>query len=133
MKFSMSMWFIVLQIFCQVAIAKQGTLKITGWDVYGDPDNPKKTIGYKEFEALTGKKIEFYPLSNLDDIISAAESSDDYDLFIVSNEGIKILFDMNLVIPLDLAKIPHYQSLHPNLKYSSWSQFKGQVYAAPWE
>lgn len=119
--------------FTQILQAEeQKILKITGWDVYGDPDNPEKTIGYKSFESKTGAKILFTPLSNLDDIVSVAESADEYDIFIISNEGIRILHDMGLVNPLNLTDLPHYQNLHPNLKYSEWSQFNSKIYAVPW-
>ena len=107
-------------------------LTIAGWDVYADPDNPNKTIGYESFEKATGVKIHFTPLSNLDDIISFAESEIDQDIFIISNEGIEILHDMGLVTPINLGAIPNYQNLHHNLKYSEWSQFKSRVYAVPW-
>jgi spermidine/putrescine-binding protein len=80
-------------------------LRIAGWDVYADPERPDKTIGYEAFEQATNVRIVFTPLSNLDEIVDEAESNNNYDLFIVSNEGIKILFDMGLVLPLDLSKI----------------------------
>lgn len=108
------------------------SLKVVGWDVYADPENSTKTIGYKSFEKKYGVDIEFTPLSNLDDIIEAAESEIDYDLFIISNEGISILHDMGLVKALDLNKLPQYQSLHHNLKYTKWGQFDSKVYAVPW-
>lgn len=108
------------------------SLKIAGWDVYADPDNATKTIGYKSFEKKYGVNIEFTPLSNLDDIIEAAESEIDYDLFIISNEGISILHDMGVVQALQLDKLPQYHSLHHNLKYTKWAQFNSKVYAIPW-
>lgn len=107
-------------------------LKIAGWDVYADPENPDKVIGYESFEKKTGALILFKPFSNLDDIITAAESEEPYDIFIISNEGIRSLHDMGLVKPLNLQDLPHYQNLHHNLKYSEWSQFDSRVYAVPW-
>ena len=107
-------------------------LKITGWDVYADPINNHKTIGYKSFEEKNNVTIQFFPLNNLDDIISAAESGEDYDVFIISNEGIRLLHDMNLVSALDLNQLPNYQNLHHDLQYSEWSQFDSQVFAVPW-
>ena len=114
------------------SVLADGKLKIAGWDVYADPDNTAKTIGYESFEKKFGVSIEFTPLSNLDDIIDAAESEVDYDVFIISNEGISTLHDMGLVRALSLEELPQYQSLHPNLKYTSWGQFKSRVYAVPW-
>lgn len=110
----------------------QTILRIAGWDVYADPLHSDKTIGYASFEQETGVKIQFTPLKNLDDIVSAAESDVEYDIFIISNEGIRQLHDMGLVSPLDLAALPNYQNLHHNLKYSEWSQFASKVYAVPW-
>jgi len=112
--------------------SQANTLVVTGWDVYGDPNHPGKTIGFKSFEKKTGVNIQFKPLSNLDDIVSAAESSEYYDIFIISNEGIQILHDMGLVNPLNLSELPNYQNLHHNLKYSEWSQFESRIYAVPW-
>lgn len=107
-------------------------LRVAGWDVYADPDHRNKTIGFETFEAKYGARIAFTPLNNLDDILSAAENSDKFDVFIISNEGIKILYGMGMVLPLDLNKIPNYQDLHPRLRYSEWSQFAGKVVAVPW-
>ena len=119
--------------FSQILHAKeQLTLNIAGWDVYSDPENPKKVIGYESFEKKTGAVIKFRPLSNLDDIITVAESGENYDVFIISNEGIRSLHDMELVKPLNLQDIPNYQNLHHNLKYSALSQFESRVYAVPW-
>jgi len=107
-------------------------LRIAGWDVYADPTHLDKTIGYKQFERETGITIKFTPLSNLDDIVNAAESGEKYDAFIISNEGIKILHDMELAQSFKLKELPNYQNLHHNLKYSQWSQFNSMVYAVPW-
>ena len=110
----------------------QNILKIAGWDVYADPDNPTKTIGYELFEKQFNVKIEFKALSTLDEIVEAAESEMDYDVFIVSNEGISIVHDMQLAKSLDLNLIPEFQSLHPSLRYTKWGQFNSHVYAIPW-
>lgn len=124
---------LLISLFSQNLYAdKSINLRIAGWDVYADPEHADKTIGYKSFELKTGLIIKFTPLSTLDDIVNLAEGAKHYDLFIISNEGIKILHDMGLVQPLDLDKLSNYQNLHHNLKYSSWSQFDSQVYAVPW-
>ena len=107
-------------------------LRIAGWDAYSDPDRPDKVIGYQSFEKETGAVIFFKPLSNLDDIVTMAESDEAYDIFIISNEGIRNLHDMGLVSPLNLRDLPNYQNLHHNLRYSQWSQFDSRVYAVPW-
>jgi spermidine/putrescine-binding protein len=128
--------FILLTLVSGSGIAEatpdQQILRVAGWDVYADPEQRNKTIGYKKFEEQTGFTIEFTPLSNLDAIIHYAESSKDVDVLIISNEGISVLYKMALVQPLDLTKIPNYQDLHPGLRYSNWSQFDGGVYAVPW-
>lgn len=105
---------------------------IAGWDVYADPGNRNKTIGYQSFEEKTGYKIHFTPLTNLDQILHHAESSKDVDALIISNEGIKILKDMDLVDDLDIEAVTNYTDLHHSLQYSEWSQFNGKIYAVPW-
>lgn len=107
-------------------------LRIVGWDVYADPEDNSKTIGYESYEKEYGVTIQFTPLSHLDDIISAAESDNQYDVIIISNEGIHILKHMDLVIPLDLNKIPNYQQLYPVLQNNDWIQHENNVYAIPW-
>ncbi|MHB8887025.1 MAG: ABC transporter substrate-binding protein [Methylovirgula sp.] len=107
-------------------------LHVIGWDVYADPDHRDKTIGFKTFEKLTGTRIAFTPLNTLDEILNAAEASNETDVIIISNEGVKILYGMNLVVPLNLKNIPNYQDLHPRLRYSEWTQFGSKVYAVPW-
>ena len=114
------------------AVSNHPTLHVAGWDAYADPEHRNKTIGYKSFEQQSGYNIEFTPLSNLDEIIQYAESNNHVDVLIISNEGIEILYKMNLIQHLDLDKIPYYQDLHHNLRYSKWGQFEGKTYAVPW-
>jgi len=108
------------------------TLQIVGWDVYADPIDKNKTIGYKEFEEKHNVIIKFTPLSHLDDIITASESNVNYDVIIISNEGIHILAEMGLTIPLNLRKIPNYQDLIPSLKINKWVMQENNVLAVPW-
>jgi len=110
----------------------KNTLRIVGWDVYADPINKNKTIGYKEFEEKYNTLIEFTPLSNLDDIITASESNTNYDVIIISNEGVHILSEMGLTIPLNLNKISNYQNLYTSLKVNKWIKQGDQTLAAPW-
>ena len=112
--------------------AEQKILHVAGWDAYADPKNRNKTIGYEVFEKQTGYTIEFTPLNNLEEIIHYAETETDIDVLIISNEGIEILYKMNLINSLDVQNIPNYQDLHHSLRYSRWSQFDGKIYAVPW-
>jgi len=95
--------------------ASDNVLKIAGWDVYADPKMPNKIIGYQAFEKKHNIKIEFTPLSNLDSIVDTAESKKKYDIYIISNEDIRLLHDMVLVKALTLDLLPNYQNLHHNL------------------
>jgi len=124
---------IILIPFKQCATAdEQAILRVTGWDVYADPENKNKTIGYKSFEEKNGVQIEFKPLKNLDEIVDVAESHSKYDVFIISNEGIRLLHDMGLVTSVDLRQLPNYLSLHPSLRYTEWALYNGKNYAVPW-
>ena len=76
--------------------------------------------------------IEFTPLTNLDSIIEAAESDEHFDILIISNEGVKTIYQMGLASPLDISQIPNYQDLHANLKFNKWAQFNAEIYAVPW-
>jgi putative spermidine/putrescine transport system substrate-binding protein/spermidine/putrescine transport system substrate-binding protein len=123
---------IILMPFAQSVTAdEQVVLHVTGWDVYADPVNKNKTIGYKSFEDEYGVQIEFKPLINLDEIVDAAESHSEYDVFIISNEGIRLLHGMGLVMPMDLRQLPNYLSLHPHLRYTEWALFESRNYAVP--
>jgi putative spermidine/putrescine transport system substrate-binding protein/spermidine/putrescine transport system substrate-binding protein len=125
---------LILQVFFMVqaiAIESKPILKIAGWSVYSDPQQAGKTIGYEGFEKQAGVTIEFTPLSSLDDIINVAESDANYDIFIISNEGIRLLYDMGLVLPLNLTHLSNYQDIYHNLQYTHWSQFESKVYAIP--
>ena len=113
-------------------ITDHQVLHVAGWDVYADPEHHNKTIGYKSFEEQSGYTIEFTPLNNLDAIINYAETAKHIDVLIISNEGIKILYKMNLIKNFDIDKIPYYQDLHHSLRYTDWGQFDGKVYAVPW-
>ena len=127
---------ITLTFIAGSALAQTATnekiLRIAGWDVYADPEKQNKTIGYKTFEEQSGYAIEFTALTNLDEIISYAETETDIDVLIISNEGIKTLYKMNLAHDIDLQKISNYQDLHHSLQYNQWSQFEGKIYAVPW-
>ena len=107
-------------------------LRVVGWDVYADSVSKDKTIGYKKFEKQYGVTIEFTPLSNLDDIIAATESNINYDVIIISNEGIHILSQMGLTIPLELKKLSNFQDLYPSLKSNKRIEFNHQITAIPW-
>lgn len=115
-----------------VIAVEQDIFRVAGWDVYSDPENKNKTIGYKSFEDEYGVQIEFKPLKNLDEIVETAESYSEYDVFIISNEGIRLLHDMGLVMPMDLRQLHNYHSLHPSLRYTEWALFESRVYAVPW-
>ena len=124
---------IILIPFTQcVSADEQSILRVTGWDVYADPENKNKTIGYKSFEEKYGVQVEFKRLKNLDEIVDVAESHSNYDVFIISNEGIRLLHDMGLVSPVDLRQLPNYLSLHPSLRYTEWALFNGKNFAVPW-
>ncbi len=130
---SLLVWGVALVLLAASVNAREGVvLRVAGWDVYADPENKDKTIGYRSFEKKHGVRLEFKPIAHLDDIVNIAESASDYDVFIISNEGIRILHDMELVIPLELEKLPHYQSLHHQLRYTEWGLFDSKVYAVPW-
>jgi len=107
-------------------------LRIVGWDAYADPISKNKTIGYEEFEKKYRVTIEFTPLSNLDDIIAAAESNTHYDVIIISNEGVHILTQMGLTIPLELKRLSNFQDLYPSLKSSKWIKLNHHITAIPW-
>ncbi len=115
-----------------VTAAEQDILRVAGWGVYSDPEHHDKIIGYQSFEDKFDAQIVFKALNRLDEIVDVAESSNDYDVIIISNEGIRLLHDMDLVMPLDLEHIPHYSDLHHSLRFSEWSLFKSRVYAVPW-
>ena len=123
----------VLSFMTQTVFAQEKkVLQVIGWDVYADPKHKNKTIGYQSFENAFNVQIEFTPLSSLDENIDIAESQDDFDVLIISNEGIRLLCEMGLVVPLNMGKIPNYQNLYHMLRYSDWSKFKRRIYAVPW-
>ncbi len=124
--------FLTLPFILNLQAEEQKILKIVGWDIYADPDQPDKTIGFKLFEQKTGMKTNFTPLSSLDAIVEASESNEIFDVIIISNDGIRLLKGMELLMPINLYNVPNYQNLHPNLQYSEWTQFDSKVYAVPW-
>ncbi|MBT3196926.1 MAG: extracellular solute-binding protein, partial [Gammaproteobacteria bacterium] len=131
-KISVLFWIFSLLLPLSVPAEAPQLLRVAGWGGYADPDRADKTIGYQSFEKRFNVTIAFTPLNNLDDIVSVAESELHYDVYIVSNEGIRLLYDMGLVSPINLDLLPHYQDLHHNLKYSEWAQFDSKLYAIPW-
>jgi len=135
---------LILTLFLQTAIAREENsssaapikkpqiLRVVGWDVYSDPDNNRKTIGYQAFEREYGVNIEYTPLKNLDDIIEAAESRKQYDVIIISNEGIQVLQDMRLVTAIDKVKLTNYLDLNANISNYKKCHFPNKVCAVPW-
>lgn len=106
-------------------------LKIIGWDTYTDPERADKTIGYKAFEEQFGVEIVFTPRSSLDSIINEIESGNQYDLVIISNEGINILRQMQLIRPLDTSKLSNFQDLYPQFQNNKWIKSNSHLYAIP--
>ena len=103
-------------------------LKIFTWSEYMDEENMPK-----EFEEATGIKVHLDMYESNEEMMAKLQAGGlgQYDLIIPSDYIMPSLINLNLLTPLDHAKIPNLKNLGDKFKNASFDQ--GNKYSVGWQ
>ena len=103
------------------------TLKLLVWEGYADP------LFVKAFEEQHYCKVSASYMGSSDELVAKLRggSAGNYDVISPSSDVATSITSSGLAAPLDLAKIPSYSQLSPQLTSLPLVRAKGQVYGVP--
>jgi spermidine/putrescine-binding protein len=103
---------------------KTPTLKLLVWEGYADP------VFVKAFEEQHYCKVSASYMGSSDELVAKLRggSAGNYDVISPSSDVATSIASSSLAAPLDLAKIPNYSQLSPQLSSLPLVRVKGQVY-----
>jgi len=103
------------------------TLKLLVWEGYADP------VFVKAFEEQHYCKVSASYMGSSDELVAKLRggSAGNYDVISPSSDVATSIASSGLAAPLDLAKIPSYSQLSPQLTSLPLVRAKGQVYGVP--
>ncbi|HEY6770773.1 MAG TPA: ABC transporter substrate-binding protein [Candidatus Sulfotelmatobacter sp.] len=106
---------------------KTSTLNLLVWEGYADPSF------LQSFEGEHHCKISASYMGSSDELMAKLRggSSGNYDVISPSSDVATSIASAGLAAPLDLAKIPSYQQLSPQLTSLPLVRINGQVYGVP--
>jgi spermidine/putrescine transport system substrate-binding protein len=111
-----------------MALAEDKELRIFTWSEY--MDEPKMSA---DFEAATGIKVKIDVYENNEDMIAKLQAGgiSQYDIIIPSSYVLPTLNGLNLIQPLDHAKIPNIGNIMP--QFRNLQMDKDNRYTVPWQ
>jgi putative spermidine/putrescine transport system substrate-binding protein/spermidine/putrescine transport system substrate-binding protein len=106
---------------------RKATLSLLVWEGYADP---KFT---KEFEESHHCKITASYMGSSDELVAKLRggSASNYDVISPSSDVATMISKAGLATPLDLAKIPTYSQLSPQLRALRLVKIEGQTFGVP--
>jgi putative spermidine/putrescine transport system substrate-binding protein/spermidine/putrescine transport system substrate-binding protein len=106
---------------------KTPTLSLLVWEGYADP------VFVKAFEERHYCKVSASYMGSSDELVAKLRggSAGNYDVISPSSDVATSITSSGLAAPLDLAKIPSYSQLSPQLTSLPLVRAKGQVYGVP--
>jgi putative spermidine/putrescine transport system substrate-binding protein/spermidine/putrescine transport system substrate-binding protein len=106
---------------------KTPTLKLLVWEGYADP------VFVKAFEEQHYCKVSASYMGSSDELVAKLRggSAGNYDVISPSSDVATSIASSGLAAPLDLAKLPSYSKLSPQLTSLPLVRAKGQVYGVP--
>jgi putative spermidine/putrescine transport system substrate-binding protein len=113
--------------------ALEGQVDIVAWPGYierGESD--PKYDWVKTFEADTGCKVNVKTAGTSDEMVSLMTQGG-YDLVTASGDASLRLIRGGTVQPIDIAKVPSYDTLDPRLKDAPWHFVDGKHYGVPYQ
>ena len=113
--------------------ALEGQVDIVAWPGYierGDTDS--KYDWAKAFEADTGCKVNVKTAGTSDEMVSLMNQGG-YDLVTASGDASLRLIRGGTVQPVDISKVPSYDTLDPRLKEAAWHYVDGKHYGVPYQ
>lgn len=105
-----------------------GELNFMVWEGYTD------TLFAGPFEEVCGVKVNATYMGSSDDLVAKlrAGGAQTIDLVSPSSDAITQLIMANLVMPLDLGRVPSYGDLMPSFRGLSLARRDSSVYGVPW-
>lgn len=106
--------------------ALSGTVNFTTWPSYFAQEN------LDNFTKNTGVKINVAVFGSNEEMLAKLQAgSTGWDVFVPTNYTISTYKDLNLVQPLDLAKLPNYDQASQEQRFTAEGVIDGKVYAVP--
>src|SRR5271163_5025742 len=118
---------VALMVLCASCARKTPTLNLLVWEGYADPTY------VKAFEEANHCKVSASYMGSSDELVAKLRggSSGNYDVISPSSDVATMIATTGLAAPLDLAKLPSYTQLSPQLTTLSLVRSKGEVYGVP--
>jgi len=106
--------------------ALSGTVNFTTWPSYFAQEN------LDNFTKNTGVKIKVAVFGSNEEMLAKLQAgSTGWDVFVPTNYTISTYKDLDLVQPLDLAKLPNYDQASQEQRFTAEGIIDGNVYAVP--
>jgi spermidine/putrescine-binding protein len=105
-----------------------GELNLMVWEGYTD------TLFTAPFERACGVKVNATYMGSSDDLVAKlrAGGAQTVDLISPSSDAITAIIAAGLAAPLDLARIPSFETLSPTFRALPVAHKDGKVYGLPW-
>jgi putative spermidine/putrescine transport system substrate-binding protein len=115
------------------ADALEGQLDIVAWPGYIERGETDKAYDWvTQFEQDTGCKVNVKTAGTSDEMVSLMTQGA-YDLVTASGDASLRLIRGNTVQPVDIKRIPSYDSVDPRLKEAPWHFVDGKHYGTPYQ
>jgi putative spermidine/putrescine transport system substrate-binding protein len=113
--------------------ALEGQLDIVAWPGYIERGATDKAYDWvTEFETNTGCKVNVKTAGTSDEMVSLMTQGG-YDLVTASGDASVRLIRGGTVQPIDIARVPNYDSVDSRLKEASWHFIDGKHYGTPYQ
>ncbi|HET9446355.1 MAG TPA: extracellular solute-binding protein, partial [Steroidobacteraceae bacterium] len=113
--------------------ALEGQVDIVAWPGYLERGATDKNYDWvTKFETDTGCKVNVKTAGTSDEMVSLMNQGG-YDLVTASGDASLRLIRGGTVQPVDIAKVPSYDSIDPRLKEAPWHFVDGKHYGVPYQ
>lgn len=115
------------------ASSLEGQVDIVAWPGYIERGETDRNYDWvTQFETDTGCKVNVKTAGTSDEMVSLMTQGG-YDLVTASGDASLRLIRGGIVQPLDLARVPSYDTLDPRLREAPWHFVDGQHYGVPYQ
>ncbi len=115
------------------ATALEGQVDIVAWPGYIERGETDKSYDWvTKFEADSGCKVNVKTAGTSDEMVSLMTQGG-YDLVTASGDASLRLIRGGTVQPIDVSKVPSYDTLDARLKEASWHFVDGKHYGVPYQ
>ena len=126
-RLALALFSVSLIVLCGSCAKKTPSLDLLVWEGYADPSY------VKAFEEENHCKVSASYMGSSDELVAKLRggSAGTYDVISPSSDVVTMIATSNLAAPLDLAKLPAYSQLSPQLTSLPLVRVNGQVYGVP--